>query len=425
MKRSALSIVVLVGMIAALLTGVTWLINLRFESGDSYPAGSSMRADPLGTKALYTSYSELSGISVKRNFEPFSQAAGFSSDAVLLLLNMRGHHMYSVAHYDVVERFVSTGGDIVVALNPDNIAYKHLDDEGEFLDEEKETDEETKDPESEDEEIEELIEEEDEQTAFARRATEMETYLWGDVALIHGEHEGGDALATEAAIAAGLPELLPWREGGVLSELSEDWVPLYMIEEEVVMAERAVKRGRVVVMTDDYLFSNEALLKHRYPELLTWVMGDQREVIFDETHLGVMESTGIAILMRRYGLGGFFLGFAVFVGLVVWRGMAPLLPAHVGRSKGNVILAEHSIEAGLSDLVRRSVAVSDLPVEAFRQWKLSFLRNDADRAYYASEVSEAETVVAEYVALPSRKRKPTETHLKIQSIINRKKRKHL
>ncbi|MGJ8652739.1 MAG: DUF4350 domain-containing protein [Opitutaceae bacterium] len=435
MKRRALSAVALIAILSALLVGMTWLIHLRFESGESYPAGSSMRADPLGAKALYESYASLSGVEAKRNFEPFIQMETMPAEGVLLFLNTRGYGMYSLAHYDVVERFVSGGGDVVVALNPDRVAYQYLDDEGEFLDKEEESEKESS-PEEKDsslveaDEVDDVLvdedtEEEDEQTAFARRATEKEERFWGEISLIHGEHEGGDAQASEAAKAAGLPAMLPWREGGVLGELGEDWVPLYMIEEEVVMAQRLLKNGRIVVMTDDYLFSNEAMMKHRYPALLAWVLGDQRLAIFDETHLGVAESTGIAILMRRYRLGGFFLGFAVLMALVVWRGMSPLLPAYTGRTKGNVILAEHSVEAGLSDLVSRSVPTRDLPVEAFRQWKLSFLRSDADRAYYKSELSEAEALLSDHAALAPRKRKPAETHSKIQSIINRKKRKRL
>ncbi len=37
------------------VTGLIQLILLRFESGDVYPPYSSLRADPLGCKALYES----------------------------------------------------------------------------------------------------------------------------------------------------------------------------------------------------------------------------------------------------------------------------------------------------------------------------------------------------------------------------------
>jgi len=42
--------------------------SLRFQSGDIYPAYSSFRADPLGTKALYESFNRL--LAVEQNFKP-------------------------------------------------------------------------------------------------------------------------------------------------------------------------------------------------------------------------------------------------------------------------------------------------------------------------------------------------------------------
>jgi len=428
-SRKTFSVIALITVIAAFLASTTWLINLRFESGDSYPVGSSLRADPLGAKALFESYDALSGVHSIRNFEPFGQMKRLPEDGLLVLLNMNAYSMYSISHYEAVEEFVSNGSGVLVALNPSRVGYKYLDDEGEFIDEaDKESadgDESVIEDPDEDGVFADKDKERSNEDAFTRRATEKEERFWGEISLTHGEHEGGDAQATELAVAAGLPATLPWREGGILTELGDHWQPLYQIEDEVVMAQQLSAGGRIVVMTDDYLFSNEALLMHRYSKLLAWVIGDHQFVIFDETHLGVMESTGVAILMRRYRLEGFFLGFAVLMSLIVWRGMSPLLPSRMGRAKTNIILAEHSIEAGLSDLVQRSVPVSELPSEAFRQWKLSFLRNDADRAYYSKEVEEVETILSEYTQLSPRKRKPAETHSKIQSIMNRKKRKSL
>ena len=434
MKRSVVSGIVLVSMLLALLGGVAWMIHLRFESGDAYPRGSSMRADPLGAKALYESYGSLTGVRVERNYQPFSEKEELPNDSVLMLLNMRGGSMHQLAQYDSIYRFVSSGGRVIVALNPTDIAYRYLDSEGDFLDDDDENGENDtsavadgaiESPEGEAAEVEPEGEEAGRRSAFARRASANEQRLWGELALLHGAHEGGDALPTDPAIQSGLVSTLPWREGGVLGELSDAWVPLYQIGEEVVVAERALGQGSVVVMTDDYLYSNEALLKHRYVDLLAWSLGEKTHVIFDETHLGVAETTGIAVLMRRYRLGGFFLGFAALVALIVWRGTSPLLPPHVGRTKGNVVLAEHSTEAGMSDLVRRSVPASELPVEAYRQWKRSFLRTAVDERTYANEVEQADALIAEYLALPKRKRNAHETHSKIQTLINRKKRKPL
>ena len=50
--------------------GLARLFILRYEVGDVYPPYSSLRADPLGTKALDDALDELPDVEVRRNFKP-------------------------------------------------------------------------------------------------------------------------------------------------------------------------------------------------------------------------------------------------------------------------------------------------------------------------------------------------------------------
>jgi hypothetical protein len=74
MKRAASPLVLL-----ALLTvlGFAWglwqLFSLRFETGDVYPPYSSLRADPLGTKALHDSFDSLGTPRVGRSYRPLDR----------------------------------------------------------------------------------------------------------------------------------------------------------------------------------------------------------------------------------------------------------------------------------------------------------------------------------------------------------------
>jgi len=47
--------------------GLWKLYELRFAAGDIYPPYSSLRADPMGSKALYESILQLPGASAARN----------------------------------------------------------------------------------------------------------------------------------------------------------------------------------------------------------------------------------------------------------------------------------------------------------------------------------------------------------------------
>lgn len=412
MRRQWLSVSIFLLAVAGLLGGLFWLIHLRFESGRAYAQRSSLRSDPLGSKALHDAYAELPNLRVSRNFVPLVQLLELPPGATLLLLNTGGGQLHPVADIDVVVDFVEKGGRLVVALDPARIAYEHLEDErvdepGEEADAEADGDGENG----------------REHRSFTRRGRAETDFFWKDLALQHGKHTGGEAARTAAAGAL-LPESLPWREGGVLVEFdAEAWSPVYEIDDEVVAARRSFGEGEIVVLTDDYLFSNEALLKHRFPGLFAWVLRGQSELIFEETHLGVSERAGIATLVRRYRLDGFAIALTCLMGLIVWRGAAPLLPAFGGRARDQIIRSEHSIEAGLGDLLHRSLPLSAMPKQAFEAWKRTFIRNEADRRHYAAELEEAETLLQAQDSLPPRRRNPTETHLTIKSIINRKKRR--
>jgi len=68
-KKSPL---ILLGLaLAGFIYGLVHLFSLRFEAGDNYPPYSSLRADPLGTKALFDSLDPL--VPARRNLLPLSK----------------------------------------------------------------------------------------------------------------------------------------------------------------------------------------------------------------------------------------------------------------------------------------------------------------------------------------------------------------
>src|SRR5712691_320269 len=63
-------------LVAVFLIGIVELFLLRFEAGDVYPPYSSLRADPIGTKALYESLEKIPGATVARHLKPFATLEG-------------------------------------------------------------------------------------------------------------------------------------------------------------------------------------------------------------------------------------------------------------------------------------------------------------------------------------------------------------
>src|SRR2546425_6364856 len=73
MKKDRPLLLLLPVLLAVFGLGIGRLFQLRFESGDVYPPYSSLRADPLGTKAFFESLENLRGLTVQRFIQPLEK----------------------------------------------------------------------------------------------------------------------------------------------------------------------------------------------------------------------------------------------------------------------------------------------------------------------------------------------------------------
>ncbi|MFH1147531.1 MAG: DUF4350 domain-containing protein [Pseudomonadota bacterium] len=112
-------IIVLTVLCVAFILGTMHVLRLRFEAGDIYPPYSSLRADPLGTKALYESIDGLDTLATERNYRSFARF-GARKDATLLFLGLHPARLDDVWGESVrnIESFVSRGGRLVIAFFP-------------------------------------------------------------------------------------------------------------------------------------------------------------------------------------------------------------------------------------------------------------------------------------------------------------------
>src|SRR5207245_8920088 len=98
-----------------------------------------------------------------------------------------------------------------------------------------------------------------------------------------------------------------WHTALYFDRPGASWRVIYARDNHPVLIERRFGSGSLVFSADSYFVSNEALRKERLPKLLAWLAGRNTTVLFDETNLGVMESQGIAALVRNYRLRGLVL----------------------------------------------------------------------------------------------------------------------
>jgi hypothetical protein len=122
-----------------------------------------------------------------------------------------------------------------------------------------------------------------------------------------------------------------------------------------------------VLATDSFYVSNEAMRTERAPDLLAWLTGSKGEVIFDETHLGVVERTGIAVLARRYNLHGAVIALIALALLFIWKNSVSFVPRTVHTKVAEPVLGRESA-AGFENLLRRSVPERGLLQACLDEW---------------------------------------------------------
>lgn len=191
--------------------------------------------------------------------------------------------------------------------------------------------------------------------------------------------EGGYTPLTAARTAddTRLPENLEWHSAMYFQDVSDAWRRMYAVENRPVAIERDFGMGTIVFLSDSFFFSNEAMREARHPGLLAWVVGNNRRVIFDETHLGIQEASGVMVLARQYRMHGLFAGLVVLALLYVWKSTCPLTPRYEARGESEIVAQVPGRDAvsGLANLLKRSIPRRDLLSVCLAEWRQAFGRS--------------------------------------------------
>ena len=419
MKRASLPALVLL-LLLALVLGVAGLYRMRVTRGDVFPAYSSLRADPLGTRALHDAVALLPGREVTRWLRPLDRLEAGAGDLVIVTGLRRGWRRdLSDEDWNALDRAARLGADVVVAWHaeaaqdgdgararqirdaawdsePPEEREKRLreerrkrelrDADGDESDDDRET---SADPEQDAETASRFA-----PPAPARWASDFER-RWG-LRLARREllprDAEADALRAEDA-PADWPEGLPrWRSDlFFLPRPGDAWSVLYRRGTEAVLMSRARGEGRVTLLADSFPLSNEAVQRERATPLLAHLLGDARRVVFVESHLGVETETGVAVLARRYGLGGAAFTAFVLAALWIWRRATPLAPFPAEEAEIRLSLAP---TAGLEALLRRAVAPAKLFSACLEAWRPQARPGDLRRVEAAAPAGASDPVAA-------------------------------
>jgi hypothetical protein len=386
---------------ALFVYGVTHLLILRFEKGDVYPRYSSYRSDPLGTKAFYEGLGLLPGIEAVRNVEPLQKISGLTETTLFLFgLQTSSFSAIQQASVKALEEAALGGGRVVISFFPSNDHPAPCVEDKEKQDPRRE--------ENVDKQKEEGQDQEEEQKLNRQEYVDLSRRWFVET-----------GLSTEKSIEAGLsapekdlPASLAWHSTLVFEPQDPDWQVIYARAGKPVLIERSYGKGSIVLSSDSFFLSNEAMKGKRYPQLLSWLCGTHRKIVFDETHLGVSKSPGIATLLRKYGLAPFLISLIVLALLVIWKQAARLMPVYEKEESASIDPGKDAF-TGFTNLLRRNIPPDHLLSACLEEWKRDFTHGRQNLSALLPRIQE---VIAADRALPKRNRNSAQAYREISAL---------
>jgi hypothetical protein len=133
--------------------------------------------------------------------------------------------------------------------------------------------------------------------------------------------------------------------------------------------ERSFGAGSIVILPDSRRLNNENLAKNGAAGALVPVLiASNRKVVFEEAHLGVIETGSIAGLARRYRLQGLLAGLLVTAVLFIWNRSVAFPPASRFERETDAVVAGGDRRLIFASLLARHIAPDSLIDVCVSEW---------------------------------------------------------
>ncbi len=430
-SNSKKQVVLFLIIITIFIFGVVRLFTLRFETGDIYPAYSSLRSDPLGTKAFYKSLNSIKNLSIDRNYQPVHLLHLKENTTFFYLgASTSERDFYNKRSIKALEQIATTGGRLVISFIPQKKIFQHKEDKP---DQKKKTGQEDpcnsieatsrktankpdqgKEPVSE------------KKTAVSKDKTEEKslTKKWGYSLAYETEQKGfGNAVLVDQDEENSFLPTVSWHTTLYFDKLHESWKTIYTHNNHPVVIEKKLKNGSIVLCSGSYFFSNEALLKERHANLLSWFIGPNQKISFDESHFGVLKRQGVVDLARKYRLHWVFLVAVLYAGLFIWKNSVHFIPPPKEREiEGlNDLTSLHDHTECFIGLLRRNFRKDDILPICVEEWKKSFIKKGKVTGETAGKIDSINALLANEKSQPVKHKDPVKTYKMIHQILAKRK----
>ncbi len=353
--------------------GVGHLLVLRTRGGDMYPPYSSLRADPLGTMAFYESLANLKGLTVIRHYESLGRLKS-GHDTTLFYLGTPAKTLFSSYRRQSddwgreLRRLTSDGARVVISLIPPRkkkaLKFQPLNPKPKPGASKAKTD--------------------------SLQADQTPLPPFRNLAL---KYDARLKKADGARLAPGMrqedapyPTQIPWHSTWCFDLGDSPWRVLYQVRNRPVMIQQPMGDGMVILLTDTFLLSNEALRDKRHPQFLVGLLGSNARIVFDEAHLGINRRPGVAALARQNRLHWPLGGIIVLALLYIWKNATSLTPPpkseesmgpSANASAFRLNRASQDYTQGLISLLDRHLGKSKILKTYVDQWLQTLPRNQA------------------------------------------------
>jgi len=398
------------GLALLFALGLYQLIAARMDEGDAFPPYSTFRADPLGAKALYTALQDLPGrpLTVERHFrrldrltrEPDERMNDLHQTLIVLIGEEPRWWSWNPpkARVEAIEQAARAGATVFIAFTAidkvPTIPTAENSPAGKpestpapagrraRLEPPKPTPTPTSDDTEKGKSPSEMVEEL--KRNYLRRDVNLGE-RWGlDIRREKKPGKSDDKAGAAPAERLDLPafpafpaetgkDALPWHSAldfEIAPSEQPLWRVMYSRSRRPVLAVRDFGAGKLILASDAYFVSNEALFKDANPTALAWLLGDARRVVFDEQMHGTRDEPGLMTFVNRYRLTGVVFAVLLLALLYVWMNTAPLVPPPPDPgAEGAPPQDGLAAEAGLPSLLRRAVPPNQLPRLCFDQWQ--------------------------------------------------------
>ncbi len=418
-RRRTATWVGLVALAIGLAVGFFEVLERRFIEGGIYPHYASFRSDPLGASALFETLERHPDFEVHRNLTHLNQVKGLDPDTTILLLGFPRDAISDLrAPADSpVMKAVEEGARLVITINPELVPEKfrpikskeeedwferrrklrEKQNREKFSPGEKEIDDDGKAQESEKADSETAAE--SEAKIFTTVGPPLTLKLGFQIASVDAferPEEGWMPKAGKQFKKANPAFPFPdWYSQYRFEKPDKPWKIVGTVKNKPVVIERKFGKGTVVLATDSFFVSNEALHHNAVPEFLIWMLGGKSRIVIDETIHGTEEAGGAMKMIRRYRLHGIFFGLLIFVGLWAWRSASSLAPGSDDLDRGLVgggeAVAGKETGSGLIQLLKKSVPTKDILGQCVEVWRRSSITKSP-----LSQTNEIEGIVSRH-----------------------------